>query len=400
MTSAKAAKVNDGPARTDDATRFQLPTTPRAYRCRCARQVFFRNSQCISCKAPLGYVASLGCLYPLQPGDLAGTWRLHGAGSDTPLYRRCANFSSAAACNWLVDASAGDAGPCLCQACRLNRKVSCSQAPGDPLLWLRMERAKRRLVSQLIGLGLPIASKVWDDPEKGLAYDFMRADVGLPSIITGHHAGIITMNLEEADDAHRERARKEFGEPYRTLLGHFRHEVGHYYWSRLVEGTPWHQKCREVFGDERLDYGEALRANYAGRRPAQWRERFISAYASTHPWEDWAETWAHYLHIRDTVDTAISFGIHARMADIESEPFTTADLWDSAAPDATAFLELLHSWIQITGVMNEMSSAMGQQDFYPFVLPRAVVAKLQFIDCVVVQAHLDHNNRMPHAGQP
>jgi hypothetical protein len=244
-----------------------------------------------------------------------------------------------------------------------------------------------------------VPSKVCDDPDKGLAYDFLRAAPGQPQIMTGHHAGIITMNLEEADDAHRERARKTFSEPYRTLLGHFRHEVGHYYWDRLVAGTPWHAKYRAVFGDERLNYREALRANYQGRAPADWRERFISAYASTHPWEDWAETWAHYLHIRDTVDTAVSFGIQARMADIEAEPFTVADLWDSTDPDAGDFLQLLHSWIDITGVMNEMSSAMGQPDFYPFVLPRSVVAKLHFIHSVVARARSSGHADAPGAGR-
>lgn len=367
-----------------------LPATPRAYRCQCARQIFFRNSQCLSCKTPLGYIASQVCLYPLQAGEAAGTWTIYGRqGRDAPAYRRCANFSSAAACNWLVDASRGGARPDLCEACRLNRTISSLASPESQLLWLRMEKAKRRLVSQLIGLGLSIESKVCDDPEKGLAYDFLQAGPGQLQIMTGHHAGIITMNLEEADDAHRERARKAFSEPYRTLLGHFRHEVGHYYWDRLVSGTPWHAKYRVLFGDERLDYGEALKANYEGHRPANWRQRFISAYASTHPWEDWAETWAHYLHIRDTVDTAVSFGIQARMADVEAEPFTVADLWDSADPNAGDFLELLHSWIEITGVMNEMSSAMGQQDFYPFVLPRSVVAKLHFIHSVVAQARLN-----------
>lgn len=367
------------------------PATPRAYRCQCGRQIFFRNSQCLACKAPLGYVASLRRVYPLMAAGKDGTWRLHdGHDADARVFRRCANFHTAAACNWLVPVGQAKARPELCEACRLNRTVASLVTAENQLLWLRMERAKRRLVSQLMGLGLPVASKVHDDVARGLAYDFLRAAPGHAQIMTGHHCGIITMNLEEADDPQRERARKDMGEPYRTLLGHFRHEVGHYYWTRLVEGTPWHAPCRELFGDERLDYGAALRANYLGKRPGDWRERFISAYASTHPWEDWAETWAHYLHIRDTVDTALSFGIQARLADIEAEPFTRADLWDSTDPQGEAFLALLHSWIQITGVMNEMSGAMGQQDFYPFVLPRKVVAKLHLIHRVVAQAGQDH----------
>jgi hypothetical protein len=184
----------------------------------------------------------------------------------------------------------------------------------------------------------------------------------------------------------RERIREEMGESYRTLLGHFRHEVGHYYWDRLVAGTGWHAPCRALFGDERLDYAHALRANYEQGPPPDWRERFVSSYASTHPWEDWAETWAHYLHIRDTLDTAVSFGLQARAEDVEAQPFVLDDLWDPDDAAGGRFLELLHSWIDITGVMNEMSAAMGQQDFYPFVLPRRAVAKLHFIHCVVSAA--------------
>jgi len=358
--------------------------TPRAYRCRCGQQVFFRNSRCLACGTPLGYVPSRGSLYPLQAGAEPGTWQVVGEPAQPgALYRRCDNFNSPAACNWLVEPEVATHGQRLCTACRLNRVIPDLSRSENLPLWLRMERAKRRLVSQLLGLGLPVASKVSEDLEHGLAYDFLRSVPGRPAVMTGHDRGIITINLEEADDAVRERMRVKMGEPYRTLLGHFRHEIGHYYWGRLIERSEWLPAWRRLFGDEHRDYGLALKAHYEQGAPPSWTEQFVSAYASMHPWEDWAETWAHYLHIRDTLDTAISFGIQPGSVDREAKPFGRADLWQPEAPNGEAFLGMLHRWIRITGVMNEMSRAMGLHDFYPFVLPRPAVAKLHFIHCVV-----------------
>ncbi|WP_416136229.1 zinc-binding metallopeptidase family protein [Aquabacterium sp. A7-Y] len=346
--------------------------------------MFFRNSTCTACGTPLGFVASRVTLLPLEPAEDKDTWRALGDVA-TSVYRRCGNFLTPAGCNWLIEDDDSRPRSVLCVACRLNRTIPDLSRAENQRLWMRMEQAKRRLVSQLIGLGLPVRSKR-EDPSQGLAYDFLRSAPGRPPVMTGHRLGVITINIEEADDAVRERTREEMGEPYRTLLGHFRHEVGHYYWDRLVAGTPWHQPCREIFGDEREDYGAALTANYRNGPPADWRRCFVSAYASMHPWEDWAETWAHYLHMRDTIDTAVSFGIVARHLDVAAQPYGPSDLWDGGDPNGGAFLQLLHSWIDITGVMNEMSSAMGLQDFYPFVLPRRAVAKLHFIHRLVSQA--------------
>jgi hypothetical protein len=377
-------------------TATTLPTPlSRAYRCRCGRQVFFRNSRCLACDTPLGYVPSRGSLYPLQPGGQPGgppdTWRITSpsvAAQALPAaeYRRCANFHTAAACNWLIEPEAGASPQPLCKACRLNRTIPDLSQSRNPPLWLSMERAKRRLVSQLVGLGLPVASKVTEDPKQGLAYDFLSSMPGQPRVMTGYAHGVITINVEEADDAVRERTRVEMGEPYRTLLGHFRHEVGHYYWERLIAGTGWQDACRGLFGDERRDYGAALKANYQNGAPSYWRQRFVSSYASIHPSEDWAESWAHYLHLRDTLDTAASFGIESLRVDLDPVPFSVDDLWQPEAPGAAAFVEMLHRWIRITRVMNEMSRAMGQHDFYPFVLPRCAVAKLHFIHAAVASS--------------
>ncbi|UUX95873.1 putative zinc-binding metallopeptidase [Aquabacterium sp. J223] len=362
------------------------PTAPRAYRCRCGRPVFFRNSECLNCHTPLGYEPDRGTVLPLEPAEAPDTWRVHheAAADDAARYRRCGNFLSAAGCNWLIPlAQPAEATPGLCPACRLNRTIPDLSVPDNQELWRRIEGAKRRMVSQLIALKLPVASKVGEDPERGLCYDFLAPTQEQPQVLTGHDHGVMVINIQEADDPTRERIRKEMGEPYRTLLGHFRHEVGHYYWDRLIDGTDWLAPYRQLFGDEREDYGEALKRHYDNGPPADWPQRFVSAYASTHPWEDWAETWSHYLHMVDTLDTALSFGIDADDVEIEAEPYSRDDLWNPDDPQADLFLDFVNAWVELTAVFTEMSRAMGQPDFYPFVLPRPAIAKLHFIHSVI-----------------
>jgi hypothetical protein len=350
-----------------------------AYRCQCGRPVFFRNSLCLGCQSPLGYEPDLARVDALRPGPDAQTWRLHGE-PDERVWRRCANFESPAGCNWLVPA--GDPQK-LCRACRLNRTIPDLADANNARWWQVVENAKRRLVAQLFRLGLPVRSKVTEDKEHGVMFDFLRSPKDGPRVLTGHANGLITLNIEEADDAQREKIRQQLHEPYRTLLGHFRHEIGHYYWDRLVAGTPWQEKFREVFGDERQDYAAALKRNYDQGPPADWADRHISSYASTHPWEDWAECWAHYLHVVDSLDTALGFGLRGEDVEAATEPFTIDDLYDPQAPDAARVILLLNSWVQLTTVLNELARSMGQPDFYPFVMSRPVVKKLHFIQMVV-----------------
>ncbi len=344
------------------------PVVVRRYQCRCLRPVFFRNSVCLACGAPLGYEPHLARICALDPvGD--GTWELSGW---LPLksYRRCANLETPAACNWLVDSSDPEE---LCQCCRLNRIIPDLTVPQNADSWNKIEIAKRRLVSSLIALGLPV---------HGLTFDFLRSLPGGPPVITGHDGGIITLNVEEADDATRERHRQNLNEPYRTLLGHLRHESGHYYWDRLIAGTSMYQGFRELFGDETQDYASALQRHYNEGPPPDWRDRFVSAYSSAHPWEDWAETWAHYLHIADTWDTALSFGMDVD-AGTEFDGFTERALAAPNQPGSGRFLEFLNSWTQLTAVLNELSRAMGLADFYPFVLSQKAVAKLHFVHLAI-----------------
>ena len=373
-----------------DSAKAYEPVSSRAFRCRCGRPVFFRNSVCLACQTPLGYAAALSRVIPLDLGVEPGTF----VPANTPptpdnTYVRCANAASAAECNWLIPQWEARQGAMMCQACRLNRVIPDLSNPENQELWRRVETAKRRLVSQLISLKLPVASKV-EDPDRGLAYDFLRAAPGGHEVMTGHDEGLITINLEEADDPTREKTRKSMGEPYRTLLGHFRHEVGHYYWDRLVDHSEWLEPYRALFGDERQDYDESVKAHYRDGAPLDWGVHFVSAYSSTHPWEDWAESWAHYLHMLDAADTAASFGIDLTQMGLETEPFGVELLWRHDDVDGQSFLSLLNNWVGLTAVMNEMSRSMGQPDFYPFVLSREVVTKLHFIHCVI---HSGHNSQ-------
>ena len=288
--------------------------------------------------------------------------------------------------------------PSLCLSCSTTGTIPDLSKDVNRKLYGRLELAKRRLLSQLLALALPIETR--KVRPNGLVFDMLEQLPDGPKVLTGHDEGRITLNIAEADDAKREKIRAEMHESYRTLLGHFRHEVGHYYWDRLVIDTSWHSPYRELFGDESVDYGESLKRHYKNGPPPDWPLHFISSYATTHPWEDWAETWAHYLHMADAVDTAVSFGIDANNVEIESEPYTLEDLWEPDREDAQFFLSFLNTWVVLTNALNELTRSMGQPDFYPFVLPRRAVAKLQFIHEVIRSASrpVDEKNGISFQG--
>lgn len=378
------------------AAELASPTVSRAYRCQCGRPVFLRNSECLACHTPLGYVIDRLGVMPLAPavggGAQPDTFTVFGDPHGNT-YRRCANLMTPAACSWMVPAARDGEqlppdtqglAPGYCLACSVTRTIPDLSVESNGELWRKLETAKRRLISQLLALGLPVVSR-HVDPVHGLTFDFLSNMPGGPHVMTGHQHGVITLNAEEAEDAVRERIRAEMREPYRTLLGHFRHEIGHYYWDLLVLPTPWIDDFRALFGDDRADYAAALQTHYEQGPPPDWADRFVSSYASTHPWEDWAETWAHYLHMADTADTAMSFGVDATNVELTSDLFTLDDLWQPEDPDAGKFLDFINGWVLLTNVLNELSRSMGQPDYYPFVLPRVAVGKLQFIHRVITQ---------------
>jgi hypothetical protein len=347
------------------------------YRCRCGAPIFFLNTQCLNCKSALGYLPEAASLVALDADPKAAP--VHAEGYEGA-YKLCANRETPALCNWLL--TAGDSRA-LCIACRLNRTIPNLDDADNARYWSAIEAAKRRLVAQLLAVGLPVRSKVDEDPERGLMVDLLRSPAEGPAVMTGHASGLITINIEEADDAKREKIKHDLREPYRTLLGHFRHEVGHYYWDRLVRDSAWLAPVRELFGDERASYAEALKRNYEQGPPADWANSYISSYATMHPWEDWAETWAHYLHVVDSLGTAMGFGLDAGELDTTITPFTRDDLYAPDDPGAPRFLSLLNAWIEMIMVLNELAHSMGQPHFYPFVISRPVVAKLQLIEMIV-----------------
>lgn len=356
------------------------PRSSKVWPCRCGQSLFFRNSQCLACSAALGYQPQQSRLVSLQPGPYVDTWWVDGDPL-AALVRRCANLHTPAACNWLLPA---DSGQTLCIACSLNRTIPDLSIAQNHLRWGKVEMAKRRLVAQLISLGLQVIPKAVDEGN-GLAFDFVGIDRQGKLPTTGHANGLITLDIKEADDAHRENIRVQMHEPYRTLLGHFRHEVGHYYWDRLIANSQWLQGFRNLFGDERNSYAESLERYYQHGANPDWQQTCVSAYATMHPWEDWAETWAHYLHMMDAVDTALGFGMSAREMDLDYQPFPLSALYDPEHPGGVAFLSFVNAWIELAGMLNELSRSMGQPDFYPFVLPPAVIAKLHFIHLVIQQ---------------
>ena len=346
---------------------------------KCGNPLYFENTKCERCGSTLGYIAERSVLSALEPlGD--GRWR--PLADPAQLFRLCSNAAHGA-CNWLV---AEDLTSPFCRACALNRMIPNLSEPGNVLLWQRLEAAKHRLVYGLLRLDLPLLSKI-EDAGKGLAFDFLSGpgamDEWSPQVITGHANGLITIDIAEADDAQRERLRSELAEPYRTLLGHFRHEVGHHYWERLVHDGLWMGAFREHFGDERRDYGASLQAHYAAGAPPGWQERYVSGYASAHPLEDFAETWAHFLHIVDTLETAKSFGLGVHPEGHRSAALSTEIDFDPYRQ--SNFDDLLRAWLPLTYAVNSLNRSMGQPDLYPFVLGPTVMGKLRFVHGLVFQ---------------
>ncbi|MEM8813158.1 MAG: putative zinc-binding peptidase [Pseudomonadota bacterium] len=338
----------------------------------CGQLLYFHNTKCERCGYRLGYRSDVADLSALVLDD-HGAHRPYDA-SGGPVYRSCGNAESAA-CNWLVPL---DDTHSLCRACRLNRTIPNLDNPVHRLHWQRLEAAKRRLVYALCRLDLPLMSKM-EHPSEGLAFDFLAEteEAEGPTVLTGHAGGLITISVAEADDAEREKRRLAMGEPYRTILGHFRHEVGHYYWLRLVNTEPWLPGFRTCFGDERTDYGVALSRHYEDGPLPAWQENFVSAYAAAHPWEDFAETFAHYLHIVDTLETAFAFGLvvqpragrdPALAASVGFNPYREND-----------FDRIIDAWLPLTYAVNSLNQSMGQPDLYPFVLAPPVVEKLRFV---------------------
>jgi hypothetical protein len=336
----------------------------------CGQRLYFENTVCEQCGRRLGFFPDLAVVSALEPAEA----NYKALGNGDALYRYCINAQHGV-CNWMVPARSAEE---RCATCRHNHTIPDLSVPENPSRWLRIENAKHRLFYTLIKLKLPLANKQ-DDPEKGLSFEFLAEDSSTHGdrVMIGHQQGVITMAVREADDAIREKTRAELGEPYRTLLGHFRHESGHYFWDRLIDDTGKHESFRAVFGDERTDYDAAVSAHYSSGPPANWQQNFVSAYASMHPWEDFAETWAHYLHIVDTLETARSHGVRLQAsAGWKKDPTTVIAFDPHQGGD---FSRLIDTWLPLTFAVNSLNRSMGQPDLYPFVLSPAAIAKLDYV---------------------
>jgi len=344
----------------------------KTFRCACGNPLYFPNTRCLQCDRTLGFLPDRLVLAALE-ADNGQLWRAVDVGSDgqsDPLYRQCRNTTTQDACNWMVPF---DEPEDYCMACRLNQVIPDLGRPGNRSLWIRIERRKRRLIYDLRRHQLPVIPKSVD-ASTGLAFAFLEDQhEGLEftnrfqsnQIMTGHANGLITINIAEADDVERERRRVQLNEQQRTLLGHFRHESGHYYWDRLMLGSPMLGRIRECFGDEREDYSAALDRYYSEGPRANWHETHVSAYASAHPWEDWAECWAHWLQINDSLEMAACIGL---------------------APDDVLEFDAdgkVQHWIDLALKINLISQSLDQSDPYPFVLTDPVVDKLKLVDEVI-----------------
>lgn len=352
----------------------------KAFSCRCGQPIFFHNLFCVACGCDIGYdpvARTLGTIEQPKPG----LWtRVGDAREPAPRFRTCLHRTAAAACNWLVPADEPEA---VCLACRLTRTIPRLDRPKNAERLRDIEAAKRRMLFGLQNLDLPIEPKADPESPSGIAFDLLESFPGKP-VLTGHANGLITINVAEADDDYREKNREALREPYRTVLGHLRHEVGHYYWDVLMRDSDWLEPCRALFGDERASYAEALERHYNHGAPADWANSFISSYATMHPWEDWAETWAHFLHIRSTLETVTAFGVDISASRFRATPFTREALYLLAggAPD-DEFLKWINAWVVLTATFNEVARSMGQPDVYPFVLNGPAVTKLHFVHTVV-----------------
>jgi hypothetical protein len=341
----------------------------KLFKCQiCSEVLYFESASCVKCGFRLGYEPVRNMLYALEQHEAA--WCI--VGEPDGVYKFCAN-ASYSVCNWLLDAKDPHA---FCLACRHNGIIPDLSDQQNLANWRRIEIAKHRLFYTLLRLDLPLSTRA-ENPE-GLVFNFLADSPNeVAPVLTGHDSGLITLALLEADDAERERRRAQMHEPYRTLLGHFRHEVGHYFWDRLVRDRHVEGQFAAMFGDFSADYGQALQAYYANGAPVDWQSHFVSAYAAAHPWEDFAETWAHYLHLVDTTEMAASFDLH-----LDPRIDRTGELEASVNFNpyrARNFQNVIDNWLPMAFAMNNINRCMGQPDFYPFVLSARAIEKLAFV---------------------
>jgi hypothetical protein len=364
----------------------------RTYPCLCGNLLFYDNSHCLACNREVGYCPACQNLVALLT-DNNGAITCGNPECGAALVK-CANYVEHQVCNRCIALPVTEPAG-LCDCCRFNQTIPDLTVPGNLQKWYRLESAKRRLFYDLNLLGLPYGTTA-DGIKPELSFDF-KADVipkanlwrnlaATERVYTGHANGNITINLREADEVEREKLRVDLGESKRTLIGHFRHEVGHFYWDVLVKGRR-EEECIQVFGDHNNPtYSDALERYYKEGPLADWDQSYISAYSTMHPWEDFAETWAVYLSMVGALDTAWHMGL------------------GSTFDPQTCNLEgMIKRYQQVGVALNEMNRSMGLLDLVPEIIVPPVVVKLQFIHDLVAQGRAENgaiHPELPAAAPP
>lgn len=350
----------------------------------CQSQIFFANSHCVKCQALLGYVALEKDMGTFQK-ESEQIWLALNDRYPIKRYKPCFNHTHFNICNWML---AADSAEIYCESCQLTHIIPDLTEADNIIYWSRLEAAKRRFLYLMQRLNIMPKPKRHDQDHLGLRFNFLMPLNG-HMVMTGHDNGLITLNASEADVIYRETTRIKMGENYRTLLGHFRHESGHYYFNLMQNFFPEIiHEFRELFGDERQNYADALKRHYNDGPPSHWQEHFVSSYASTHPWEDWAESWAHYLHMMDTLETAYHAGLIVKTDkhDLKNMEFIEDPI------GASDFEKVLQNWMTVTFNLNALNRSMGLEDAYPFTLSDRVLNKFRFIHKHVLNIAFNNPN--------
>ncbi len=335
-----------------------LISSMKTFPCRCGNSLFFHSVTCVDCGFESGMCPACNRVVPMVSAE-DGSTKCGNPDCGVSVVK-CENYHSQQICNRLVLVE-NQPDETFCDLCRLTTVIPDLQIEGNQQKWQRLERAKRRVLYTVKQVGLPIEES---PGAPVLSFEF-KSDGDKP-VPTGHDNGCITINIREADSVERERTRVDFGEPHRTLVGHFRHELGHYFWDRLVKENR-ESEFREIFGDERSPtYEDAMDAYYQQGPKPNWKSEYISAYATMHPWEDFAETFSEYLDMVSVLDTANHFQL------------TNCDLHD--------FEEMFESYRVVGVTVNEFNRDMGLLDLVPHVFVDPVITKLRFIHSLRVGA--------------
>lgn len=354
----------------------------------CGHLVFFDSVQCLHCGAALAFLPQALEMVAMKPLDNDWWQRASPtAAGKAEIYRFCRNRTLYDSCNFTV---AGGDAHAQCVSCRQTRWLPDLSDKSNLRRWKQIEAAKRHLYYCLARLGLQPGAG-----ERAPRYDLLEEMPGQAPVMTGHADGTITLNVAEADDEERARRRLALNEPYRTLIGHLRHECGHFFWDLLVRDSEHLEGFRALFGDEREDYDQALQNYYAKEdKLIGWQEKFISSYAQSHPWEDWAETWAHYLHMVDLLETAASYQTHVTVPD-PSQPHDQL-VQDPFGPVPPDFHAMLEQWVPLTLLLNSLNRSLGHQDAYPFALSAGARRKLMWVHELLQQ----HRRRQAQPAAP